>query len=119
MADVLGVSVTLDVEDERLLAYRSNISTSVDTASARGYFDFAGAVVADADLSRCDTDCSAWLLDDVGRRLFRRALTAEERTRYADLLTLAGDNTTARDAAGWVLEARTQYSADPESGFPA
>ena len=28
-----GVSIVLNVEDERLLAYRSNISTSVDTAS--------------------------------------------------------------------------------------
>jgi hypothetical protein len=108
VADVLGVSVTLDVEDERLLAYRSNISTSVDTASARGYFDFAGAVVGGADLARCDTDCSAWLLDDVGRRLFRRALTTDERSRYGALFTLALDNVTPRDAAGWVLEAMLQ-----------
>jgi hypothetical protein len=108
VADVLGVDVTLRVEDERLLAYRSNISTSVDTASARGYFDFAGAVVAAADLSRCETDCRAWLLDDVGRRLFRRALTADERTRYDALFTLSRQNVTPQDAAGWVLEALLQ-----------
>jgi hypothetical protein len=108
VADVLGVEVTLEVEDERLLAYRSNISTSVDTASARGYFDFAGAVVAAADLSRCETDCSAWLLDDIGRRLFRRALTTEERARYDGLFTLALMNVTPREGAGWVLEAMLQ-----------
>jgi hypothetical protein len=108
VADVLGVSLGLDVEDERILAYRSNISTSVDTASARGYFDFAGAAVAGTDLARCDTDCIAWLLDDVGRRLFRRNLTAEERARYEALFTLALENVPPRDAAAWVLEAMLQ-----------
>jgi hypothetical protein len=105
VAELFGTEHALSVADERILAYRSNISTSVDAASARGYFDFAGAVVADADLSRCESGCLAWLLDEIGLRLFRRPLSDAERTRYSDLYELAGDE---REGAEWVLEAMLQ-----------
>jgi len=108
IASVLGVDATLNVEDERLLAYRSNISTSVDAASARGYFDFASEVVAEADLASCAVDCRDFLFDDVGRRLFRRALSDAERARYDALFELALENVSAEEAAGWVLEAMLQ-----------
>lgn len=106
--DVFGVELELAVSDERLLTYRSNISTSVDTASARGYFDFAGAVIAAADWSRCETSCLDWLLDDVGARLFRRPLSSEERTRYTELFELGVENSNEREAAGWIVEAMLQ-----------
>lgn len=108
VSSVLGVDLTLNVEDERLLAYRSNISTSVDAASARGYFDFASAAVTDADLSRCATDCRDFLFDDVGRRLFRRALDDDERARYDALFELGLESVDPEQAAGWVLEAMLQ-----------
>jgi hypothetical protein len=97
-----------DVRDERLLAYRSNISTSVDTSSARNYFEFAGKVVAAADLSRCETNCVDWLIDDIGRRLFRRPLSSEQRQQYTALFETAVEDGTPLEAAGWVLEAMLQ-----------
>lgn len=106
--DLFAVALTPDVRDERLLAYRSNISTSVDTSSARNYFEFASQVVASADLSRCEANCLDWLLDDVGRRLFRRPLSNEERQRYTVLFETAVEDGTAGEAAGWVLEAMLQ-----------
>lgn len=106
--DIFAVTLVPDVRDERLLAYRSNISTSVDTSSARNYFEFAGEVVATADLSRCETSCLDWLLDDTGRRLFRRPLSAEERERYTALYDTAAEDGTPEEAAGWVLEAMLQ-----------
>jgi hypothetical protein len=106
--DVFGVTLKLAVSDERLLTYRSNISTSVDTASARGYFDFASAVIAAVDWSRCETSCLSWLLDDVGARLFRRPLSSDERTRYTSLFELGVESSNEQEAAGWVLEALLQ-----------
>ena len=108
VSDVLGVALKLDVDDERLGTYRSNISASVDAASARGYYDFAGAVAKTAELSRCESDCSAWLLDEVGLRLFRRPLAEDERTRYAALYEFALEDGTPAEAAQWVVEAMLQ-----------
>jgi hypothetical protein len=107
-AELFAVDLKVDVEDERLLAYRSNISASVDSASARGYYDFASAVVAGADLTRCETDCTAWLLDEIGLKLFRRPLDATERDRYTALYELALEDGEQVEAAGWVLEAMLQ-----------
>ena len=108
VADLFGVEVKLTVPDERVLAYRSNISTSVDAASARGYFDFATAVTKAADLSRCETSCLDWLLDEVGLRLFRRPLGDDERERYRALFELGSETENDRAAASWVLEAMLQ-----------
>jgi hypothetical protein len=107
-AELFAVDVRVEVADEHLLAYRSNISASVDSASARGYYDFAAAVVAGADLSRCATDCQDWLLDEIGLQLFRRPLSAEERERYTALYELALEGGEPTEAAGWVLEAMLQ-----------
>jgi hypothetical protein len=109
VANVLGVSETLDVTDEKLFTFRSNISTSIDMAAARSYLDFAEAVSEDAELEACGgavvevSECEASLFDDVGPRLFRRPLTDEERTRYRDLRELGG-----QDGARWVLQAMLQ-----------
>jgi hypothetical protein len=108
VADLFGVEAKLDVKDERLLMFRSNISTSVDVASARGYFDFAAAVVNGADLARCESACLPWLLDEVGLRLFRRPLSTDERDRYTELFELGVENDSERAAAEWVLEAMLQ-----------
>lgn len=108
--DVFGVSVKLEVADEEVLTFRSNVSTSVDTASARGYLDFASEVVASADFSACEGECLEWLLDDVGLRLFRRPLDDAERERYTDLFELgleSGDGDEL-EATSWVLEAMLQ-----------
>jgi hypothetical protein len=108
IADVFGVTLDLSVSDERLLTYRSNISTSVDTASARGYFDFASALTLAADFSTCETSCLDWLLDDIGSALFRRPLSLDERERYTTLFELGTDSASEREAAGWVVEAMLQ-----------
>jgi hypothetical protein len=104
VADVLDVKRKLSVTDERLVTYRSNVSTPIDATAARGYLDFAEGAVADADLSRCAKEsCLPWLLDDVGMRLFRRPLSDELRARYTSLYQLG-----AQDGARWVLEAMLQ-----------
>ena len=104
VADVLGVSAKLSVTDERLFTYRSNVSAAIDSASARGYLDFAEAVVADADLARCASEsCLDWLLDEVAYRLYRRPLDDDQRARYTALYELG-----ETDGARWVLEAMLQ-----------
>jgi hypothetical protein len=104
VTDALGVQESLPVSDERLHTFRSNVSTSIDTTGARGYFDFAERVAARVDLSRCGAGgCLSWLLDDVGLRLFRRPLTPEQRTSYRMLFEAGGS-----DGARWVLAAMVQ-----------
>lgn len=108
---VLGVSMAVDVDDETLFTFKSNISSSIDFVGARGYLDFAEAVVAAADRSACDQagdPCTTWLLDDVGRRLFRRALSADERTRYQALFAEGDAEEGPLEGARWVLEAMLQ-----------
>jgi hypothetical protein len=108
VSDLLGVDSKLDVSDERLATFRSNISSSVDVASARGYLDFASAVVAAADLSRCEEDCRAWLFDEVALRLFRHALDEPARERYSALFDAGSKSAGPREGAAWVLEAMLQ-----------
>jgi hypothetical protein len=109
--DVLGVQADLPVTDEKIFAFKSNVSSSVDFASARGYLDFAEEVVAAADRSACDTAgeaCTSWLLDDVGARLFRRPLLDEERTRYLATFEAGMLEDGPLEGARWVLEAMLQ-----------
>ncbi len=106
--DVFGVSVSLEVSDEEVLTFRSNVSTSVDTASARGYLDFASAVVASSDFTACEDECLDWLLDEAGPRLFRRPLDDDQRDRYTALFELGLENGDEQEAAAWVAEAMLQ-----------
>jgi hypothetical protein len=108
VSDLLGVDLKLDVSDERLSTFRSNISSSVDVASARGYLDFANAAVAAADLTRCEKDCRAWLFDEAALRLFRHPLGDTERERYSALFDAGKTSGGAREGAAWVLEAMLQ-----------
>jgi hypothetical protein len=50
---LFGDDARLPVPDERLFTYRSNVSAALDATSARGYLDFAEAVISRVDLSRC------------------------------------------------------------------
>jgi hypothetical protein len=109
--DILGVHTELGVADEKLFTFKSNVSSSVDFVGARGYLDFAEATVAVADLAACTEAgdaCEAWLFDDVGRRLFRRALTTDERTGYEALLAEGTTEGGAPEGARWVLESMLQ-----------
>jgi len=109
--DTLGVQGALTVTDEKLFTFRSNVSSSVDFVSAHGYLDFAEASIAAADLSACtDTDdaCHAWLFDDVGRRLFRRPLNADERARYEALFDAGSAEEGPLEGARWALESMLQ-----------
>lgn len=111
VADVLGVEVELTVADEKLFTFKSNVSSAVDFAGAHGYLDFAEAAVAAADRSSCASAgdaCMAWLLDDVGRRLFRRDLSADERTGYQALFDEGNTEAGSLEGARWVLEAMLQ-----------
>lgn len=109
--DILAVHTELGVADEKLFTFKSNVSSAVDFVGARGYLDFAEATVAAIDLGTCSEAgdaCDTWLFDDVGRRLFRRTLTADERTGYAALFadgTAVGGPT---EGARWVLESMLQ-----------
>jgi len=111
VSDVLGVDVDLKVADERLFTFRSNVSSSVDFASARGYLDFAEAAVAAADRSSCTANgdaCKTWLFKDIGQRLFRRPLDDAERTRYEALFQAGAAEGDPKEGARWVLEAMLQ-----------
>lgn len=109
--DVLGVDAPLEVADETIFAFKSNVSSSVDLVAARGYLDFAEASVAATDLSACDTPgeaCASWLFDEVAPRLFRRPLTDDERARYTTLFELGYVEEGGSTGARWVLEAMLQ-----------
>jgi len=111
VADVFGVQKTLQVSDERLFTFRSNVSSSVDLVSAHGYLNFAESAVASADLSKCSADddaCHAWLFDDVALRLFRRPLDPTERTRYNALFAAGLMEAGPSEGARWVLESMLQ-----------
>ena len=110
--DILGVTTAVGVADEELSTFTSNVSSAVDFVGARGYLDFAEATVLATDLSQCTEPteaCRAWLFDDVGRRLFRRALTPGERAGYEDLFAAgSAEEAGAVEGARWVLEAMLQ-----------
>jgi hypothetical protein len=112
VADVLGVQTPLGVADEKLFTFKSNVSSAIDFAGARGYLDFAEATVLAVDLSTCaqPTDaCTSWLFDDIGRRLFRRALTPGERAGYEQLFADgSAEEGGSPEGARWVLEAMLQ-----------
>jgi hypothetical protein len=110
-AAILGTSTVLDVDDETLFTFKSNVSSSIDFVGARGYLDFAEATVAAADRSACEQageTCSAWLFDEVGQRLFRRAMSEEERARYQLLFDAGALDGGPLEGARWVLEAMLQ-----------
>ncbi len=109
--EILGVHIELGVADEKLFTFKSNVSSSIDFVGARGYLDFAESTVAAADLTACTEAgdaCDAWLFDDVGRRLFRRALTTDERTGYAAVFAEGNTEGGPLEGARWVLEAMLQ-----------
>lgn len=114
VADVIGVDAPVSVSDETIFNFRSNVSSSVDLVAARGYFDFAEAVVAQADKSTCaaaDAACASWLYEDIAKRLFRRPLTAEERGRYEALFAAGEAEEGPTEGARWVLESLLQSPA--------
>lgn len=112
VADVLGVLTPLEVDDEKLFTFKSNVSSAVDFAGARGYFDFAEATVLAVDRSICSEPteaCTTWLFDDIGRRLFRRVLTPGERIGYEELFAEgSAEEAGPQEGARWVLEAMLQ-----------
>ncbi len=112
--DALGVSEKLSVSDERLFTFRSNISSPVDNSAVAAYFDFAEKVVDKVSLSPCTTAavCKAWVVDDLGRKLFRRPLDGALRDRYLALFDKGVlKDGTAKDGAKWVLQAMLQSPA--------
>lgn len=109
--EVLGVKADLGVPDERLFAFKSNISSSVDFVSARGYLDFAEAAVAASDLSPCaeaGDACTTWLLDELGPRFFRRPMADDERARYQAAFDAGAAEDGPEAGARWALEAMLQ-----------
>lgn len=105
--DVLGVEVEFPVSDDELLGFRSNTSSSLDTTSARTLLTAAEETTAAVSLD-CGGDCLGTLLDDVGRRLFRRPLDASLRDRYTALYELALAEGGEAAAVEWTLQAMLQ-----------
>lgn len=100
--DVLGL--TADVSelepDEKAGAFDSNFSAAVSPNSVEQYRALAERLAEDArsdfgSLAPCpdgnENACLSSVLDDVGRRLFRRPLTEDERGRYLDLANTGVD----------------------------
>ncbi|MDP1916121.1 MAG: DUF1588 domain-containing protein [Myxococcales bacterium] len=107
---LFGVTEAFAVSDEKLFTYPSNVSTSVDDAAAQAIMEYAERVVARVSLVSCTpTDCSDWLLDTIGPRLFRRPLDATQRARYLALYQAGvAQRRTPTEGAQWVLEAMLQ-----------
>ena len=111
VSDVLGVQTEINVADEKLFTFRSNVSSAVDFAGAHGYLDFAEISVAAADLSACTEAgqaCDAWLFDEVGPRLFRRPLDEDELDRYQAVFAAGTAEEGPLAGARWVLESMLQ-----------
>ncbi len=97
--DVLGVTVDADElgVDEKAGAFDSNGSAAVSSNTVELYRVLAESVAVDAlvdspELFVCEDDGEAcWnaVLDETGRRLFRRPLTEVERERYLGLAATA------------------------------
>ena len=99
--DVLGVSVDAHTlgTDEKVGAFDSNAAAAVPPTDVEQYRVLAEAAAADAQafvpaLFACADGAQAcWneTLDGVGRRLFRRPLTDDERARYLALAEVGED----------------------------
>ncbi len=107
IADVFGPAIVVpDLEADSRIAGFDELGAALVSTSARGVelYDAAAASVAKqvlADTARLPTTvgcapaspsapdqaCAATFLDRVGRRLFRRPLEADERTRYLSIAT--------------------------------
>lgn len=105
--DVLGVDVEFPVSDDELLGFRSNTASSLDTTSARTLLTAAEETTSAISLD-CGGDCLGTLLDDIGRRLFRRPLDASLRDRYTALYELGSAQGGEAVAVEWTLQAMLQ-----------
>jgi hypothetical protein len=104
---VFGVTLQLDVEDERLLTFRSNIASPVDSSAVRTLQSFARAVAEQAEVA-CADNCEPWLLDEVAPGLFGHPLATDQRTLYTDLLAAGSEQDGLEAGARWVIEALLQ-----------
>lgn len=109
--DVLGVSVDVGElgADEKAGAFDSNGNAAVSSNNVELYRALAESVASSVpELVTCETDaegCWNALLDETGRRLFRRPVTEEERTRYLDLAQTGAD---AADGSRLIVQAMLQ-----------
>ena len=107
------LGVTVDVaglpSDFTLAGFTTQVNGVATQPHVQAYFELSQRVAVDvrnaafggiADLSAACAagtgamaQCQTELLDGLGRRLFRRALTAEERADYAELLPLSDNDT--------------------------
>lgn len=109
--DVLGVDIEFPVSDDALLGYRSNTSSSLDTTSARTLMTAAEETTAAATtdlMTECGGDCLAYLLDEIGFKLFRRPLDSATRDRYSALYDLGLAEGGDVAAFEWTLQAMLQ-----------
>jgi hypothetical protein len=104
---VFQVDQELNVEDERLLTFRSNVSSPVDSSAVRSIQSFARTVAEQVALS-CGEDCESWLLDEVAPELFAHPLATEQRELYATLFTAGSEQDGPEAGARWVIEALLQ-----------
>ncbi len=107
--DVLGVTVSINVSDEVLIGYPANISTGMTSTTAREVMfaaelaaELAGPVLL-ADMA-C-ADCAEPFVDAIGPKLFRRPLTDEQRSAYAQMFL---DGAQVGQSAEWTLSAMLQ-----------
>lgn len=98
VSDLLGVDVsdlgTL-TPDERIGAFRSNLTVGLSTLGVEQYADMASEIASRVQgfesLAGCDleadgqNECAKRLIGTIGRRAYRRPLTSKERGRYEEL----------------------------------
>lgn len=95
LEDLLGFDE--DVRDQLVFdsergGFPNNIATNIDLGRADKYWELADYVASWAIENKkpfdCTAGCSAKFIDDLLPRLFRRPITAAERTQYEELLGL-------------------------------
>ncbi|HEX9620692.1 MAG TPA: DUF1588 domain-containing protein [Polyangiaceae bacterium] len=93
-----------DNEAGRLLVGKQTARQVADTAESAAAAVTAnlGSILPCAS-STLDATCAGEFLDSYGKRLFRRPLSAEERTRYLDFFSQAASTTDATTSLGWML----------------
>lgn len=118
VADVFGLDVHYPLSDEVLIGYRANVSSGLDTTSARDTMAAAETIALEiapavAEEPGCLGDCAQHVLDTFGQALFRRPLDEDTQmlfaALYAEGYAEGGRGGDARaEGVRWMLEAMLQ-----------
>lgn len=109
--EVLGVRIEVEISDENVIGYRSNITSSLDRSSAQAVMLSATDVAAQAApniAAQCGSACDDWVFDNIAARLFRRPLAPEDRVIYQAVYDEGVAEGGSEEGVRWLVEAIIQ-----------